>query len=465
MLFRKDNPALFNCIASAFREVDPSFDSLLSPSMTDEQLSKVTKLRVKRGFSSVQSLEGIEQLKNLETLMVVGNDYYQCALDYKDQEQTQQLYPDIDYSEDFKYIEDNYYNDNQISQADIKRLYELKNLKMLNLSNQRKIKEMDLSKLPNLEVLLIHSSSLESVSGLSKCKAVQNGDREYRYDFSGCESLSVEDLPELYESLKNSPSINMESEIVFPVLTYARCFTDLQESSSTVLHDISFDDSASDIIKWAEIDQGGVNAVVNSRQMELAADKCKNIIRHICQDNPESDVEKLSRWYRYICDKITYDTERLQKAEEKRNSPMSKIEREQLINQTRSMFFTLYRGKGVCTGIRNLFNFDANLMNITALPINCLTKEKSSESSAIADHAISFVQTQDGIPYFLDATWDLGTSQSRYFMLTKEEIENANHIFTLEGKNFKNGISVKNAISSHGFNKTQVTFDEKSQGK
>lgn len=465
MLYRNDNPVLFQCVATALEQIDPTFNSLTAPSMTDEQLQKITRLQVRRTFSSLESLEGIEQLKNLETLVVIGNDYYQCALNYKEQEEIQQHFKNFDYTEDFKFIEDIFFNDNQISQADLERLYELKNLKMLNLSNQRKIEKMDLSKLPNLEVLLMRSSSIESVSGLSKCKAVQNGDREYHFDFSGCESLSVNDLPELYESIKNAPSFNMENEIIFPVLTYARCFTDLQKSSNETLRDIASDDLANEIFKWAEIDQGGVNAVVNSKQMEIATDRCMNIIRHVCQDNPESDVEKISRWYRYICDKITYDTERLQQSEAKPTASMTKKEREQLINQTRSMFFTLFREKGVCTGIRNLFNFGTNLMNITALPINCLTKEKSSESSAIADHAISFVETQNGIPYFLDPTWDLGTSQSRYFMLTKEEMENANHIFTLEGKKFKNGISVRRELSSFGLDRTQIPFDEKPKDK
>ena len=150
----------------------------------------------------------------------------------------------------------------------------------------------------------------------------------------------------------------------------------------------------------------------------------------------------MANWYRWLTDHITYDHEALE-AGHHNYEGLSATQRDKMHNQSRSSFHTLWTGKGVCTGIRNIFNFGCELMNVEALPANCRATEREGvkdTATTIADHAVSMLSVQsDGkVQHLLcDPTWDLGKPESRHFMCTFEEAEDRGHQFTVESDGTK----------------------------
>lgn len=460
MLNRQDNPALFRAALNDLNLQGYNLSTVMTSKLSDEQIAKVTNLKIQpssMGDSKLIGTKGLEQFKNLEHLSIVGQLYSKYARNFDAIYEKQKVIQNYDISSDLAFYQSEY-ESGQLENQDLEAIYGLENLKSLNLSNQRKITELDLSSLTNLEnVTLTNATNLQKLSGLDKIEAIKTDNKGYTFDFSGCTALkTVENFDELVQNMINVKVTEAAPKIYFPTITYASIYRDqaMTENADT-LNKIDKNPALRDIVYWAEIDQGNVRKNHQTGQMEIATKRCEDIIRTVCKDNPQPDIERVSRWYRWICDNVEYDNDSFNKGKDK-TTTFSDSEREKFKNESRSSFYTLWNHKGVCTGIRNLFNFGATLMGYTSLPINCKAGEKQkNEQTTINDHAMSMMFVGDNA-YFFDPTWDLGNKVSRYFMLTKQEMEARAHNFSLENSGLVYGTaSIQQALYEMGCLKTK----------
>lgn len=467
MLQRRDNPELFDAIANAYemQSHDKNFNMVLAQSLSDEQLALITKLEIKPTSSSdVKSLKGIEQLSNLESLSVCGQKYTQHAEAFEKLYERKRIIPDYDASKDIEYYKREY-DSCQLSDEEFERIYALKKLKNLDVSRQRKITKIDFSKLPALsECKAIDCKELKSVSGLEDTEAVKNGD-EFNFDFSGCDRLkTIENLPALVDSIKKF-STGSKQKIFFPSVTYARMYRENRDNNMGMINEMDDEALMNGVFRFTDIDQGNVRTELKPRQMHMATDRCVDIIRTANGDNSKADFSRLANWYRWLTDHIEYDYNALE-AGKKNYAGLSQYERDDLHNKSRSSFHTLWSSKGVCVGIRNLFNFGCELMNVEALPANCRGMKKSEVKdveTTVSDHAVSMLSIQkDGKSQHLicDPTWDLGKPESKNFLLTFEEAENNGHQFTMESDHIRETDaklvgSMQPFLSQQGLLKTQ----------
>lgn len=460
MLNKRDNPALFRAALDDLNRQGYKLDTIMTSTLSDEQIAKVTTLNVQPSSMADGKLigtKGLEQFKTIEHLSIVGQPYYKYARNFKAIYEKQKFIQNYDISSDLAFYQSEY-ESGQLENQDIEVIYGLENLKSLNLSNQRKISELDLSSLPNLEnVTLTNATHLQKLSGLDKNNSIIKGEINYNFDFSGCTALkTVENFDKVVQNIQNARSANSAQIVYLPTVTYASTYRDYAiTENKDVLNEITNDPTLNQTFQWTEICEGGVRKNHYTGQMAMATKRCEDIIRTVCKDNPQPDLERISRWYRWICDNITYDDESVAIEEDKANLK-SNITREKVVNDTRSSFFTLWNKKGVCVGIRNLFNYGATLMGYTALPLNCMGGEKQANTqTTLNNHAISMMFAGDNA-YFFDPTWDLGKAQSEYFMLTKQEMEARAHNFSLESSGLAYGTaSFQQALREMGCLKTK----------
>lgn len=451
MLKKSDNPQLFIAIAMEYQKLDKSFSSIMATTLTDEQLARITTLTVNtnsmREFN-VQSLAGIEQLTNLTHLSIRGQHSRAHAKDFSGAFERQKIYPGYDIDKDLEF----YYNEYhccQLSDEDITRLYGLTKLESIDLANQRSITEIDLSHFPNLTHLnMADCESLKTVKGMSKLKVVQDPKQlpskfayeESDFEFAGCYRIKdVESFMTVVENMaKNSDGV---AHIHLPTAAYASLYRKHQKLgmnfkdtlAETYEHDCPVD--------WVETSKGNVRAVHNSRQMRMATNRIEETLRTICPDNPQGDLVRVARWYRWICDNVVYDYDNYNL--EKTGTPKQV---ESVKHKIRSSFTTVWDKKAVCVGISNLFNYGVNLMGYTAAPVSVSGSDLETDSRAvISDHQMSALFLSQGdnpeVPIYCDPTWDLLkrdpetgrvlNPESRYFCKTYDEIS-TNHRFELD---------------------------------
>ncbi|HCI73928.1 MAG TPA: hypothetical protein DHV42_05240 [Lachnospiraceae bacterium] len=116
-----------------------------------------------------------------------------------------------------------------------------------------------------------------------------------------------------------------------------------------------------------------------------------------------SDYEKVRAIYNYICTNVTYDDFHLNDD----SYTLKYTGYAALINHT-----------AVCAGIADLFYWMANSAGLEARVVTSST------------HAWNFVKL-DGLCYYLDATWDLGCSESQYQFFLKGKYD-FNHFVKYE---------------------------------
>ena len=116
-----------------------------------------------------------------------------------------------------------------------------------------------------------------------------------------------------------------------------------------------------------------------------------------------SDYEKVRAIYNYICTSVTYDHARL----EDDSYTLKYTGYAALINHT-----------AVCAGVADLFYWMANSAGLEARVVTSST------------NAWNFVKL-DGKCYYLDATWDLGCSESQYQFFLKGKYD-FNHFVKYE---------------------------------
>ena len=461
MLNKRDNPQLFYYVIREVAKTDSTVNPLLTVTLTDEQLSKVTRLDIRPTFfaeSNLSSLAGIEKLPNLEHLSVQG----MSAKDYYDRTwpltrlgiQSPQMDAEL---KNFA----NMYDSCQIQPQDTELIKKLPKLKTLDLSNQRNITELDISQNPELiNVNCSGATNLKKVVGLQELDCFNGHEPEFldEMDFSFTECPMLGDIgnPDKLFTQAYDLSDLSKPRLHFHTATYAKLFLQAQETGSqfqSML--VEQEESAAQVVEWVETGLKSFRCSHNSRQMKIINDRISNIIRTVCADNPSSDFEKLSRWYRWISDNCVYDHDGLKKEEDKVGSKSSQ---QRNTSNMRSSFHTLWSRTGVCAGVANLFNYGATLMNFSAVPVYCRTSPLKPGENPLAvrpDHEASEMFTGDGTSLYFDSTWDLQKLFSANFALTKQEFFRTHGITIESEKSKESAYSYQVALTRMGCLSTQ----------
>lgn len=454
MLKRTDNPELFQAICSAYKKQcpeDKSFNAFIAQELPDDKLAKITSLRIQAGvLNDVKSLKGIEKLTNLTEFSLNGQSSWHNAREFKNM-QAMSNNPRFNLDEELDRLVEQY-NCGQIE--DITPLYKLNNLKKLELKNQRKIKEIDFSNNPNLTVVdMSYCEGLETIKGLENLQVVKGMTVDgldftgSRFEFSGCSGLkSVEKFDLLVERLDNIPKMDTDAHIFLPTTSYCH----IARNNQGVCDHLAYQKEKYSIspMNWTEIDKGGVRVENSSAQMVIAKRYADETIKTLFHGENPSSIELASGVYRWICDNIKYDYEGLEKS--KVEDPNRKFRKKDSI---RSSFVALINKKAVCVGISNLFNFFMADLGFRAEPCLCSNNMSNDARMTEANHMMSRVYLNN-VPYYCDPTWDLGGKESKFFFLTKEEMEKT-HKFDISSYGIKSGRSWQQEFKQLGVLQTK----------
>ncbi len=450
MLKKSDNPQLFAAIASEYQKIDKNFMSIMASELSDEQLAKITTLTINPSSMreyNITSLAGIEKLTNLTHLSIRGQDSRAHARDFEGAFKRAEIYSGYDLDKDLQFY-NNEYNCCQISDEDVARLSALTKLESLDLSNQRAITQIDLSSFPNLTTLkMADCEGLVSVKGLDKLKVVNDPSslpskfayEECDFEFGGCYRIKeVDNFMQVVD--KMAQNSDNKTHLHLPTSAYAALYRSYQKQGVDFKNTLSEKYVYDSPVDWIETSKGKVRAVHNSSQMRMATNRIEEILRTVCQDNPQDDMVRVSRWYRWICDNVKYDHENYDLEKTGTQKQVESVK-----HKIRSSFTAIWSKKAVCVGISNLFNYGVNLMGYTAAPVSVSSSSLNTDSRAvISDHQISalFLIKKDApdVPIYCDPTWDLLrcnnqtgevlNPESRYFCKTYDEMS-VDHRFEL----------------------------------
>lgn len=421
MLERKENPELFEQI-----EISLNIMGNLSV-LPDSLLSRIKSLKL----DHIESLKGIEKLTNLEYLEIVGKEDSTNIFEYKEIYRRNRNKSDFDMQKVFMYYYGEY-TKNQIKEDDLKYIYKLSNLKHLYLSRQRNIKQIDLKYFPLLETLdLTESVHLKELKNLDKIKCLD----KLHLDLAGCYKLNkIEGIDKLIDVRKTS---NEKSNIYLPTIYFSK----LDEKFLKSIND------KTRCFNWSELCPG-YRSNINDYNMNVAYVLAKDIVNE-CTKLDEDKMSKVKSIYEWICNNISYDYNGLKINE----SSSSYNIREKYNKVIRSSFTTLYYKKGVCVGVSGLFNYMCSLVDVTAFPAYCSTKQIDFRRTVLANHQISKIYLKK-LPYYFDPTADLDAIEFEFFGKNKDEISGT-HFLAMGEYSEGNGKSIQNILRVNGYTRNK----------
>ena len=464
MLRREDNPQLFNAIATEYAKTDINFLMNLTfnkvSEMTDEQLNTIKTLNLTKSKQNIVSLKGIEQLKNLQKLHIDGmdsNEYTKLVriskLNYSELKNEKELYQNI---KQIQYL----YNKNQIE--DLTPIYNLPNLKVLSLKNQRNIKSINLEMLPKLETISLQScSNLREVNGIDKLQCWNKSLLKIiNFDFSGCVKLSkVNGFGSLLTKLSQK---KVQNDLIFlPTTTF--CF--LTNKNKTILNKLCSDD-LKNVVKWCEISGSNTRIRNNSVQMALAKNKIDNIIKTIC-DEDDSQIEQIYKIYKWVVNNVRYDYEGVAVEANMSNKErrMGRLDQNSITNVIRSSLVALWDRKSTCAGLSNLLNLILSDAGIVTGIVECSLKKANDDfmknhnwDLTLGDirHQISSLNINGSI-YYLDPTVEKHNKKFKAFLKNKSEISKT-HQLTMYDYTIKDGLSLQSILEENNLLMNQDSF-------
>lgn len=454
MFKKQDNPKLFEEIFKAYRTTCPN-DYTVNRHTTDrlsaEQLSKITRLKITPTSSkNITRLDGIEQLTNLEDFVFHGQHARTHSSTFEECLQRASLYESFNLDENLEFYEQEY---NCCQIEDISPLYACTNLKKLDISNQRKISDIDLSFAPNLTQINMQScKSLRKIYGLDSLQVLtdptklKDGDgyKNSHIDFSGCGILvDVDNFSKIIQTIKNNPHDGQKTNLFLPTTTYAhlcRRYPDMQNFLDSHLKA-----TKNDIVKWTEIGAANLRIETNSSQMSMIRDRVDQILRTLFQYDDGSNITRIAQVFRWICDNTTYDRRLLNLT---KNEMYSEKFRDDIRKAIRSTYVTLFDNKAVCVGVSNLFNFFMAELGLLSEPVSCRAEQFLDPRITESNHQISKVHTKAGV-YYCDPTADLSYNESQYFLLNKDEISQV-HSLTVADYQENSAPSIQKLLNKRG---------------
>ncbi len=421
MLEKKENIKLFNAICQNYN-INQNINSF-----SDDFLSQITSLKIE----DIDTLKGIEKLKNLNYLEIEGKEDSTNIFEYKEIYRRNRDKNDFDMEKVFVYYYGEY-TKNQIKEKDLTYLYALKKLHYLNISRQRELKEIDLGAFPNLEYIsLAECLHLKEIHNFDKLKILDTDISNLCLDLVGCYRLKkIEGIEEYISKKKKNKG---KPNIYLPTIYFHKL-------NKNFIKTINKD---SDYFNWSELCPG-YRSNISDYNMLVAYDIAKDIVDYVTRNDVDK-MDRVSSIYKWICNHITYDYDGLKLNE---SAPLHDA-REKYNKVIRSSFTTLYYKKGVCVGISGLFNYLCSLVDVVALPAYCSTKQIDFRRKTLTNHQISKIYLNK-VAYYFDPTFDLDAIEFDFFGKNKAEISNT-HFLAMGEYNEKNGRSIQNILRVNGY--------------
>ena len=519
---REENPVLFDAVKETLeRKFSEGYEDKkgnfhkggvkFGDKISNEFLEQCTSLDLGNFWSTINSVEGIQHLTNLQELLysVPRESDIPKAL-----AQDAQVVSAEDYN---KKISDIYYG-KQV--YDLTPLYYCKNLRHLELNNQDNITEIDLGQFPKLQYCSMQRcENLRTIVGMWNLECFdrmfvdQNTANKSSFDFSGCCSLTyVPDLISIVCKMYEYPGKVRfdEPAFCFPIEAYIRAKNDTDtqkhlEDYNRLLRSRNYKDP----INWTENSDSYVKIGLNTKQAEILKIRLDAITDTVCK-NGESKLQSLYNVYQWISTNVHYDyvnsyqeAELVNSAETgwrfcdsavkfgsntfdgidefhedlstrrlKRQLTQAEVvdELSSNVKFTRSAYVALFNKRAVCVGMSNLFN--AFAVNIGMYPkfVYCYGREDDDirQFGNYLDHQITKININIGenleVPYYFDVTNDLGKVRMKEFGLNAEEMQKLVE-FGAKNINAPNGPSIQDFVNDLGDNSWLCSVPDKEKDK
>lgn len=425
---REKNSALYTYVCAAYEQ---QFNGKL-PENDPAALNRITKLeisdfvmdRLTGQVADIKTLDGIEELKNLEELKFQAFSEYQVQ---KHIRENKDYYIGFLKGNDLDKERKKLYELNQIST--IAPLRGCKNLKSVSITNQHHLKEVNLSDVKNaIQISFLNCEYIERVNGVDSLTHIL--EEKSLLDFGGCYNLkSVNGLCELLEKTQQKGFyIYPRTRILLPMITYPRLILNGAPKGLQELLNKGYSSPNGDIVGWAENDyEYNLQYSITSQEMFTFHNKVKDKVEKLCK-NCSNPLEKINAIYSYITEEILYDYEPYYLEDGTERSARLKMiyGRKQSARASDHVFNS---GYGVGVGISNLFNFMVAEAEpyISAMPVSC----RGVRSEAVKDiytqmespnHQMSKIEGTIFGTLFFDPTRDLRKKRLNNFALTADEV-------------------------------------------
>jgi len=471
---KEENPKLFDAIVTQLTCDFFDFPSHIElpknfkkdkQVLSSKELDSIYSLEIGKSINEPLSLEGIEKLKNLNSLIIhtYSTDKAQSMLKYQylvvqDNHSDNMLQLIVDKGEKLA-------STNQIT--DFSPLYKCKKLHTLKLPNQLNLHSLNLENFPYLRTLDVSGcTNLKKVSGFETLKVF---DKQYlkelkdkkihygygsKFNFFECDNLvDIEGLGAFVNFIDRNHFFNSQYEIVLPTTTYCHLYKRYPEAINIL--SVIGEDKKRDIFKWIESSSSEqCSIILNTSRMTTLRMQIDDIISSFnCDSQDKSELAEISRAYRWLTDNVHSDHYGVTKEE---------VYRPNLTQATlmRNSVNTLQDRKAVCVGISNALNLILAEMGYVAE--RCYCKEhidgKDNQNNICDnffqnDHQISKIHlTVNGETgcYYMDPTWDTTKKKSKFFLLNKDELQQS-HKLGIGEKDEPNAKSIQDVLKQNKY--------------
>ncbi len=445
MLERKNNPALFDKIYLEYCKTEMLTPEVPSPSqLKEEDLLNITSLVLDEHDPSVTDLKGIEFLPNLTTLRIKSTNAFHIN--------RSKYVPNCDDNasavEHVKVATANKEVEEAIDRhqiTDLSPISQCKNLRELVLVHLRNVKDLDISNNTHLEsIALLGCKKLQHIIGLDKNLPLRQF-KTFLLDASGCDVLNdIDNFDKILDTY--SRLSNPNAKITLPTTTYCH-LCNKYEGAQEILD--NFSNEGPDPFCWSE--NLHPQAIHSTIALSKAKDRCDQIIARVCGKNQKPNVKNMAKLYRWMSDYISYDTSNAKvfQTDTKGNLPLKlKLD---------SDIAALWSGKAVCVGIASLYNLLCADLGVLCSSTYCNIADAKAKKYKyiVPNHQICKIETGSGT-YYCDPTCDLGTEESKSFMLTTSEISERAKLCP-EEKDVEDAESIQWSLEKHGYLTTNFT--------
>lgn len=340
-----------------------------------EQLSGLKSLDI----STMTEIRGISKLKNLENLNILCMDSTEYSSDKV-----------IDYSE--------------ISNLD--------SLKSLIIVNNLHVEKLDVSNLESLErIILVANYNLKEIIGIEKLTKLN------RVVIVGNDIKSFRNIQTYISNTKNT-QINILDYKIFNSI-----YKDYDSYKYLLKMSMGYDTN----LCFAEKIGIGEIFIYSFSMIDEVNIKAEIILGSIINNNMTTE-EKVLAVYKYVVSHLTYDYEALEERAQAILSGSQKIHTYyNRYKQINSSYQAFTKGKVVCEGYANMFNFLLNKLGIESHTVYSNVKGVNDYKEGLFNHAANIAKIEDEYYYF-DTQLEKSIDRLEFFKKTREEFEQTHNI-------------------------------------
>lgn len=288
---------------------------------------------------------------------------------------------------------DNFSNSVELKELDYSALNEYSNLKTLIITHNDNIKSLNISKLKNLEnLIIVGNKNLIQINGLDNLENLKNV------------IIVGNNIKNLNEFLPFFNKINNHQTNIFDVNMY-----DFIVNNNIDLSKFN--------VSYAEKINVGEIFILNQEMMKELYDNSIKIINKIIKDNM-TDYEKVLIIYKYLVSNLEYDYDGLAKRNEYvKNNDIKLYSND--YKDINTSYKAIKDHRVVCEGYANLLKFLLNILKIEAENVLCHVK-KEQEVFMYFYHMASKIKI-DGKWYYFDSQLEDDSKHLKYFMKNVDE--------------------------------------------